>query len=216
MRRMLGLALALCLALLPITPAAAQYATIGPGGVVNFSTASTTCVNTATACTLYSYTIPQGLVATMSLAPATATTTVPNILTSPPLHFTARGLLSTQSSPGTLNVGVNFGGSTATLALVNGITPIASLVQQPVTLEVWLAPLITGTDTGANTVVMSARLAYQNGTTIALASETTFNAAVLGTTSVRSAQTLSILWRWTTASNTNAISLHQRLLQVGM
>lgn len=215
MRRMLGLVLAICLTVLPVTPAFAQYMTVGAGGIVHFSTASSTCVNTATACTLYSYTIPQGLMATGTIAPATATTTVPNISTSPTLHFVGRGVLSTQSSPGTLNVGVNFGGSTATLALVNGITPVASLSNQPVTLEVWVNPLVTGTDTGANTVVLSARLAYQNGATAALASETTFNANVVGTTSVRSAQTLSILWRWTTASNSNAITLYQRTLGVG-
>jgi hypothetical protein len=215
MRRMLGLALALCLALTPVAPAYAQFATVGPGGVVDYSTASTTCVNTATACTLYTYTIPQGLVATGTIAPATATTTMPNVSTSPPLHFVARGVLSTQSTPGTINVGVNFGGSTATLALVNGVSPTASLALTPVTLEVWVSPVKTATDTAANTVVVNARLAYQVGTAIGTASEVTFNANVVGTTSVRSAQALSVLWRWTTASNTNAITLYQRTLGIG-
>lgn len=216
MRRMLGLALAFCMAVLPVTPALAQsnLQMTGPGGVIYYSTASVSCVNTATECSMLAATIPQGLVATMSIAAASATTTAANVGTTPPLHFVGRGFLSTGSSPGTLNVGVNFGGATtATLSLVNGITPVASLVRQPVTVEIWVAPLATGIS--SNTMTLSARLSYQNGATAALASETTLNAHAIGTVTLNTTRTLNLVWRWTTAANDNALTLHQRTINIG-
>lgn len=191
----------------PVPVASAQFGITGPGGVVNYTTASVTCTNTTAACTLYSTTVPAGLMATGSIASSTT------IGTPPGLHLIMLGTLNTPSSGqiGTINLGANFGGSTATLTLLNGHTPAppGALTTVPIQIDVWISDIATATT--ANTVWLRGRVAY----VAASGTETVVNSQVLGTTALNVAQTLAVNWNWGSASNTNALNLYNQQLIIG-
>ena len=215
MRRLSALAFLIALTL-SAGPVAAQqqYTTPGPGGVIAQSGASVSCTNTTTACTLWTYTIPQGFFAT-----ARQTNQTPAVGVSPPLHLSMRGLLTTNTGTGvtgTLNVGVNFGGTTATIALVNGYTVLDNYSNRPVFLDVWLQPLATAVSANTMTLYGTLRVGADATTgTVLLATETSFNASVIGTTTLNVARTLAVNWLWGSASQTNAARFYQRSLQIG-
>src|SRR5439155_10235545 len=143
-----------------VTQAAAQQpavTVIGPGGTLYYSTASVLLSNVASAGTnIFSITIPGAMFATQSAANTTSTMgvgapTLGPLNSSIPLHLQIAGLLDTGATPGTLNIGVNFGQGTttnptaanpfvATIALANAVTPTVSLVGTPFPLDVRLPP----------------------------------------------------------------------------
>jgi len=118
---------------LGVAPARAQNTTpslfglVGPAGLIWYSAASQVVSNTTAQTALISTVIPASMFATsaasnfqsVNLGPANAST---------PLHLRMLGLLSTTSSPGVVNLGVNFGVGTvaagafgpATVTLLNG------------------------------------------------------------------------------------------------
>lgn len=209
MRRMLGWTLALLLAVLPATPAFAQgIGLVGPGGVVYATSASVSAVNTVSAIPVFSYAVPGGLYATGS-----NTNIVPPVRTPPVLHYTARGTINTNASPGqigAINFGANFGGSTATIALLNAHTPAAALTNTPIRVDVWVTPLATAI--GANTVVVQGRVSYVG----ASSTETVVNSTVLGTTLLNApSQTLAVNWQWGSATNTNSVTFYGQQLIIG-
>src|SRR5438034_4173061 len=134
---------------------------IGPGGTLYYSTASVVLSNVASAGTnIFSIVIPGALFATQAAANTTSTMTagqptLGQLNSSIPLHLQIGGLLDTAATPGTLNIGVNFGQGTttnptaanpfvATIALANAVTPTVSLVGTPFRLDVRLSPIATG------------------------------------------------------------------------
>ena len=225
LRRLTVFALLLALTLGLAGPAGAQavqpnqYTTPGPGGIIAYSTASITSANTTGEYTMWSYTIPQGFMGTSS-----ATNQTPPVRSSLPLHLVMLGNISTAgpaSGNGSgipLSIGVNFGGTTATMSLVNNIPITNGMAARPMRLDVWLAPIATTGTT--NTVYMTGKLSFYpaaNGAIVPTvgATETAFNATVIGTTSIQTAQTLAVNWRWGTASTTNAGTFYQRSLSIG-
>lgn len=212
-------ALALLLLAAGVVPAAAQttFPIIGPGGVVDFNTASTTCVNTTASCALYNATIPTGLVATSpasNMAAANPPSTPSQaVRTPPPLHLQLRGTLTTPSGGqiGTINAGANYGGTTATIALLNAHTPVppGALSGVPIQIDVWYVPLATAI--GANTGTLSGRVAYS----AAAATETVINSFVVGTTRSDQPFDLNVSWLWGSGSNTNSLTIFNKTLVIG-
>ena len=106
-----------------VTQAAAQtpnVTVIGPAGTLYYSTASVILSNVASAGTnIFSIVIPGAMFATQAAANTTSTMTAGQPTLGPlnssiPLHLQISGLLDTAATPGTINVGVNYGvGTTA-------------------------------------------------------------------------------------------------------
>ncbi len=234
MRRMLALALAVLLVL----PAAASAQTVipilGPGGVLAYSNASMTAVNTIADITLFSYQIPAGLIATGTTAGATVpilgtTMTAGALMATPvPLHLRMIGDITTNqgvSGPGTFNLGIGLGASTATITLASAVAPLPNLVQRAAQIDVWISPIATTTATpntpnSGNTVYLSARLRFDNtqsngGTVANVASETIINGNVIGTISTQTAPTFTVIWKWSSASQTNNVTFRNRIFKVG-
>src|SRR5439155_21206735 len=141
-----------------VTQAAAQtpnVTVIGPAGTLYYSTASVILSNVASAGTnIFSIVIPGAMFATQSAANTTSTMTPGQPTLGPlnssiPLHLQISGLLDTAATPGTINIGVNYGVGTtalasscsgtlgavgcnaASIAVANAYTPGASIVAAP-------------------------------------------------------------------------------------
>lgn len=226
MRRLtvLGLALALTLGLvlpaaaqLNFLPAPNQFSQPGPGGIVQWSNASASCVNTTNACNFWGATLGSSFFATSPL-----TNQTPAISTTMPLHLSMRGLMTTNTGVqqiSKLSVGINYGGSTATIPLVNNVTLPPDLSNIPVNLDVWLNPIATASSPGnTQSMFMTARLSWGLPYVTApgsVATEAVFNSAVIGTTPTQSPTTLNVLWQYGSASATNAVRFYQRMLTIG-
>src|SRR5436190_9991990 len=125
MRRFLCVMLAVALVAALVTPVLAQPSVFGPGGMINVTTASVPVTNTAAATTLYSYVVPAGL-AQNAYAP---------------LHLKLLGVVTTNlgsGQVGAMNIGCNYGGTTATLAIVNALTLPGTLTRVPWMIDVWV------------------------------------------------------------------------------
>ena len=122
MRRLIALALLLSLAL--AVPATAQMnLNKWPSGILDRTTAAVTIANSATATTMYSYYVPANISQNLR-------GTIPG---GGALHLTLVGLLTTNAySVGNTNIGCNFGGTTATISLVNASAFTAGLSAIPV------------------------------------------------------------------------------------
>jgi len=213
----------LCLSL-PAAAWAQLPRLVGPGGVLEYNTASVSLYNTTAEGILYNTSIPGAYVAT---APAINTTTLWS--TTAPLQLKMLGTINTSAGNPVLSVGVNFGGSSATLALLNNVLMPGNMANLPLALEVWLSPIASFSATnitGNNaTVFLTARLRHQATGTIINpdsgrystpgATQVTFNASVLGTTRLASPVTLNVFARWQTANGLNAIAIYQRILKIG-
>jgi hypothetical protein len=196
MRRTLALALALALWAAPFA-VHAQPVLYGPGGLVNSSGASVSVTNTATATSIYSYSVPGGMVQGNFA----------------PLHLRLVGVVSTNPSSGgvgNFDVGCNFGGSTASIALVNAGTLDNGLSSAPIMIDLFL----TGyTAVQANGVKESLQgvLNYQSGTAT---QPKQYSAQVQGTTAL-STQTLTCIWKWASAATTNSLIIYNGRLSAG-
>lgn len=198
MRRLIALGIALALLAAPlVSHAPAQPVLLGPGGLVNSSGASVSVTNTTTATSLYSYTIPASL-------------TQGNFS---PLHLKLVGTVTTNVSAGgvgTLNVGCNYGGSTASISLVNAVSLTAGQVAQPWTIDLWLSGY---TDLQSNGI--KEYLQGRMGLVQAAATETVYSVGVAGTTAVSSPQTITCVAQWASASATNSLVVQNGKLVVG-
>src|ERR1700687_2849911 len=126
MRRFCTLAFAVALVAALVAPVAAQPVLLGPGGLVNTTSASVAVTNTTTATSIYSYTIPARMLQGAY----------------DPLHLRLVGRLTTNASAGgvgTVNLGCNYGGATASIALSNALAPTANLTAQPIQIDLWLS-----------------------------------------------------------------------------
>lgn len=175
-------------------PAVAQQLVL-PGDALSYSTAAVTVGNTTTATNLFSVSIPGFLVAPQKTTITGATS----------VHVVALGTITTvQGSPGAVgsaNLGCNYGGSTATLALINGQTPSDNLISTPIVLDLWLR------STGAATEMLQGNLH--------VGSMMPYGAVVSGTTSTSAPQTLLCTWQWQTSNASNTITITSTAVVVG-
>lgn len=184
MMRRLALFTLLILAVAAI-PAYAQPGLIGPGGLVVSNGASVSISNSSTATTIFTWTIPAGM-AQKNYAP---------------LHLKALGYITTNPySVDTVNVGCNYGGSTATISLVNGVTPTAALSAVPVTLDVWLHGYALTQSNGITGAIYGRFGVMQSAGT-----ETVYTAMANGTTPQGTSNALTCTWKWASASATNSV-----------
>lgn len=237
MRRMLALALVFGLLMAPVLASAQVTAPIPlPVNTILYSDASMTVGNSAVSTRIFSYTLPAAFIATSSSVPSNigteiytggARTTLPIAVAPKQVHLAMVGNLRTNpgiSSPGTFDLAVSLGGSTASLALANATSLPGSCTNVPVYLDVWVNPIAldVSTPTSANSsVYLSAYLQLPNGGSPLCAAAATFatgaslNAGVLGTTNLASPALLNVEWKWASAAHTNSIQWYNRRLNIG-
>lgn len=206
MRRSLGIILlvvAMLTGSLPF-PAAAQSTqqlNVFPGNIVSRNTTATTIGNTATATNIFSYNIPARFLEQFRQP----------FVGAGALHVKLLGVVSTNPGSGTgvgnLNVGCSYGGSTASIALVNALNLPPTLSSAPFQIDLWLR-----TQGSTPSPVLFGRAEFQ---TLA-ASVTSVNmASVVGTTSTASANNLNCIWAWASASASNTATINHSLLVIG-
>lgn len=186
----------LLLPLLLVTPVwAQQQLNVYPGNIVNRTTTAVTVATNNTAGTLFSWTIPRTFL-TQFARP---------FVGAGALHVMMFGTLTTQAlEVGTANMGCNFGGTTATISLVNGATLTAGLSAVPWMGDLWVRQLSTGEIVHGNLQIQTA-----------VNTRLTFMARVTGTTAITSPQTLACAWQWASASHSNSFIMHNATLVVG-
>lgn len=190
MRRLTAFLVALALVAAPFaSTVTAQPVLYGPGGLVNSSGASATVTNSTTATSLYSYTIPAGMLQGNFA----------------PIHVKLNGSLTTNPySVGTANLGCNFGGSTASLTLLNAVTFDAGLSAEAFSVDLWLSGY-TSAQTGGVTTFLTGQAKYQSSTA---ATVKEYSDTVQGTTSVGSSQAIACTFQWASASATNSLLIY--------
>jgi hypothetical protein len=198
-------------------------------GLVVATDASVSATNTTGEVLLFQYPIPAAFIASW-----TATN---NAFGAPPMHLRLNGMIYTSSTAPTATLGVNLGGASATMTVVNGATLQASLggsgqpsggnqnLLSPVALDVWFNPIATLTTTSCAglgpcqySLAMAGRFSTASITaqnTANLATESTYNAATLGTINVLTGQTLGVFWRWGAASAQNSLNIYSGTLTLG-
>jgi len=175
-----------------------------PTSLVNSSGASTSATNVSTANTLYTYTVPAGLLQGNFQ----------------PLHLRLVGQLTTNPySVGGVNVACSFGGTTASVMLLNTstATPLwAAMVQgltaAPVAWDVWVTGYGATQSNGIFESIMSRIKISSQATTNSITYASVTGA---GTTALTSAQTLLCTWQWSSASATNSIIIYNATLSQG-
>lgn len=197
MRRILSVLVAVLALAALVSPAPAQ-SVFGPGGMIYLTTASVSVSNTTAATSLFSYTVPAGL-AQGNFAP---------------LHLKLMGVLTTQSTGpvGAMNLSCNYGGSTASVAMVNGITFAQGLSRAPLTIDVYVHGY-PGVTVGQQTAITGAMIGR---TTVNTAAGTgaSYGAQVDSTTPSNVSQTLACNMQWGSASTTNTLIITQGSLFV--
>lgn len=190
-----------------VSPALSQPSVFGPGGTIYVTTASKSVNNTVAETALFTYTVPAGL-------------TQGNYA---PLHLRLLGVVTTNQgvgATGAMNVGCNFGGSTASLAMANGFTLPGSLVRAPLTMDVWLngyqgaaaSTSITGAIQGRMTVGLTQ---LSSGASAGIASEAVLNSQADSTTRQNTSQILTCVMRWGSAATTNNLIITNGVLVQG-
>lgn len=198
MRRITAVLLALCL-LASAVPALAQapFTVVGPGGVLDWTTSTITRVNATQGSTIYTYTVPAGYAQKGST----------------PLHLKLLGRVSTNLSSGGVGasfVTISYGGSTASLTLVNTALD-DTLSNAGWELDAWLS-FVPATATTENTQYLHGRFRYQSATAGTVKE---YSSTVQGTTSMRTPQVLLVQYGWASASTTNTLSRHSGVLTIG-
>lgn len=197
MRRLIALALLLLLA---VPAAAQQNLNQYPSGTFDIAPTAVSVTNTAAATTLYTKTVPASISENFHGTKPGATQ----------LHLSLLGTISTNPSAGSTgaaNLGCNFGGTTATIALVNGYTFPVGLSSAPLVLDVWVR------QQGAGEVVVG-RLQVASVSTTTGNTTANFLSSVIGTTAVTAPQTLACTWQWGSASATNTLTINNGTLAI--
>lgn len=206
------------------------------GGVLGCDYASRSLENTVQPVNLYQFVVPGAYTATQTLTPTiSATTSTWNWTSSIPLHFRMLGTITSNQgwdSPGTVNMGVNYGGINASLSLVNGHAISGSLIDAPFRLDVYLMPYASATTGGgASNMIGSniqrsgrmwaefwyATFTRNQGTGFAGVAPVnpTFATFTTGTFPVSSATQFNVEWRWASAAHTNSINRHSACWKLG-
>ena len=228
---------------LPPHPVSAQPAD-GPGfitpaqvsgGVLGCDFASRSFSNTVLASNLYQYVVPGAYVATQTLTPTlSATVTGWNWTSSVPLHFRMLGTFTTNQgwdSPGTINLGINYGGTNASLSLVNGHAISGSLTDSPWRLDVYLLPFASSTTGGGTSSMVGAvsrtgrlwaEFRYATftrsqgaGYNLSATTPVYFASYITGNFPVASPAQFNAEWRWASATQTNSINRHSACWKLG-
>lgn len=196
-------------------------------GIIQYSTASVSVVNSTTASALWSSTVSGALTATS----ANANWTPSSVATPPPLHLVLQGQLTTNigtGAVGNINMGVNYGGGVtgvASLALINGIALPNNMNSAPWTLDVWFSPVATATNgntpgAGSCYFWLNAELRIASNTASnGLSAPLFFANSVCGTTGgafLASAEQLNVLMNWASASATNSFNVYRGVLMYGL
>jgi len=235
MLRKLGI---LALALLIIAPGLAHAqpgpffpAPIGPGGVLAYSNASVTAVNTANEVSMFQFVITPSLIATASSVGAAGTpvytgTSATGLSTSPlfttptPLHLTMSGYLN--GAAGTsVNLAVQVGAASLSLNNLNIVSAqsgTSAAPGSPIWVDVWLSPIATTTATpnsvnSGNTMFITARAMFYGQTNATMPSINSTQA--ITNISLASATALNVNARWAAASNNSSLTFLRRLLLIG-
>lgn len=195
---------------------------IAPGGTIMYSGASISCVNTANECSAYQYTIPAAYLATATTVGAvssqyytgdTATGLRAPVLwnTPQPLHLSMAGYVAGNSGA-SYQVGVNLGGTAATLGMANTLASTQGL--QPIQLDVYITPIasVTATQSAVNNVFIYARLTTGAASTVAA---TATQIHTLTGMNLASPAQLNVLTRWQAGATSSTITWFKRLLKVG-
>lgn len=182
-------------------PAAAQLQlNTFPGNTVNLARTAVTVGNTTTATSLYSFSVPARFFQQFRQAQPGAQA----------LHLKLLGTVTTNVSSGgvgNINVGCNYGGTTASIALVNAQALTANLSAVPLSIDLW----VRQQGTGLATPVVYGTMRVQSAAT----TEIPFAATVVGSTSMAAAQTLTCVWQWASASTTNTMTINHGALVTG-
>lgn len=188
-----------------VGPAAAQLQlNTYPSGIVNTVNTAVTIGNTTTATSIYSFSVPARVFQTLKQS----------LTGSAALHLTVLGSLTTNAASGgvgTVNLGCNYGGTTASIALSNALAPTANLTAMPIRLDLW----VRAQGTGTASQWLQGRMEYATVAATAATAPVVTNAAVLGTTTITSAQTLTCTWLWASASTTNTVTFNSAVLAIG-
>lgn len=201
-----------------------QFAPIPASGVINYSTASITAVNSNAEVSMYQTIVPTQLFASATSVGAVGTpiytgasasglSTTPLWTTPAPLHFRAVGNIAGAAGT-TLNLGVNFGTASVVLAnnIIGAITGAAGSVGNPAYVDVWISNIAstTATPNAVNTIFMVARFQYLN----ASGTLTTTNTSAI-TNVAASPATLNVVARWGAAASSSTFTLMNRLFKLG-
>lgn len=200
MRRFCTFAFAVALVAALVSPVVAQPVLMGPGGLVNVTTASVAVTNTTTATSIYSFVVPAGM-AQGAYAP---------------LHLKLVGRLTTNAPAGgvgTVNLGCNYGGTSASIALSNALAPSVNLTAMPIQIDLWLSGYSTRT-AGINGWLQG-RLEYATVAATAATAPVVLAAGVDSTTSPGTSNTLTCIWQWASASATNSLVITNGKLVAG-
>jgi hypothetical protein len=201
---------AVLVALLLLSPVAATAQVyLSPNAQVISTGASANATNTSGAVTLFTYSVPSSLLQGNFS----------------PLHLRMVGQLSTNindAAVGTVNAACNFGGTTASIMLLNSSTATpawntlrGSLTNAPLTIDVWLNGYAAPQSNGIIESIIG-RMEVASVTATATQSPMVFASSTsAGTTAVTSAATLACTWQWTSASATNSIQIFNGTLSAG-
>ena len=196
MRRVLILAL---LALVLAVPATAQQQlNTYPAGIIQLVNTAVTIANTTTATAMFSTTIPATYFGNL-FQPFRGGAA---------LHLKLLGTVSTNVASGGVgntNLGCNYGGTTATISLVNGAALTANLSAVPWFLDLWVRQQGSGQ-------ILFGNLEVQ---TVAATTRLPYMASVVGTTSMTAPQTLTCIWAWASAAATNTVTINTATLGLG-
>jgi len=200
-RRYLLAALAILMIAAPL--AWGQYQG-GPGNTLINAPSAVTVSNTTTATTLYSQVLPAVVSERGSSLQVGATA----------IHVKLIGTISTNpgiGSAGSVNLGCNYGGSTATITLINALTLDGSLSLQPYTIDLWLRQQ-------GSSQILQGRWELVNPTRTSgsqIATTTTTSATVTGTTSMSAAQTILCTLQWASTGASNSWVVNNGLMVIG-
>lgn len=204
MKRLLTGLLALLLFASPVLAQQTQQLNIYPGDIISLQTSSVSATNTAAATTLYTTVIPMTYFVTgRQPFPGAGG-----------LHLKLFGTITTAQgigAPGAANLGCNFGGSTATISLVNGASMPPSLVASPMTVDVWLRQQTPGTPFRQ---VLFGQVLIASSSTTSFAFPATYFASVIGQTAMNAPQTFACTWQWGSAATTNSIIINHGTLSI--
>jgi len=224
MRRMLLVLLAVAVLAAPFA-AFAQTFSVPGNPTVLWSNASITDVNSASEVSMFQYVVPAALIATSTNVTGTVTGT--NYLSNAnsqawqmnapqPLHFRAIGTVG-GGQVSTLMLGVNLGGSTATVNLNNITTGGLGAGLQPARLDVYVIPIATTTATPTstnNSVFLVARFEY-GGMTAAGGTATVVTSNTIAALNVASPAQLNVVSRWQSAVSSSTLNFNNRILRIG-
>ena len=204
------------------------------GGVLGCDYASRSVANSVQPTQFYQMVVPGAYTATQTLTPTLSSTVSSwNWTSSVPLHMRMLGTITSNQgvdSPGTVNMGINYGGTNASLSLVNGHPISGSLIDAPFRLDVYLMPYASGTSGGGTSNMIGgvprtgrlwaefhyASVTRSQGATLGQPLGPIYFASFITTNFPISSNTqFNVEWRWASGAQTNSINRHSACWKLG-